>query len=61
MAIDVSKLLFRVDDNTRTVSLCLGLVGVEVCESPEDFADFVDLAIGQLRTIQAEIEENYVA
>jgi hypothetical protein len=56
--LDVKKLLFTVEDN-RKVFLHLGPVGIEVCETPEEFEDFQDELVRQLNAIQDELKEYF--
>lgn len=56
--LDVKKLLFSVGDD-RKVFLHLGPVGIEVCDTPEDFEDFKEALVLQLNSIQDELEKEF--
>ena len=57
--LDVTNLLFVVDDNRR-VFLCFGPVRVLVCETPEDFGEFQERLVEQLDMIRHELADYYV-
>lgn len=57
--LDVSKVLFNVEAD-RKVSLCLGPVGITVCDTPEEFEDFIQALVSQLNTIHDELKEYHM-
>lgn len=56
--LDVKHLKFTVEDDQR-VFLHLGPVGINVCDTPEDFGWFVEELVRHLNTIGDEIKSDY--
>jgi hypothetical protein len=56
--LDVKKLLFNVEPD-RKVFLHLGPVGIEVCDTPEQFGEFAELLKKKLDAITSELKEYY--
>ena len=53
MTLNVNDINFVVDNGI--VSLCVGPFAVEVAETADEFADFVDSLVAQLNTIRDEM------
>jgi hypothetical protein len=56
--LDVKKLVFSVEPD-RKVFLHLGPVGIEVCDTPEQFGKFAECLKKQLDEIASELKEYY--
>ena len=57
--LDVKKILFNVDNESREVSLHYGPMAVVVCRNPEDFSDWVQQFVEQMNVIADEMKEYY--
>lgn len=57
--LDVSKLLFLVDDE-GFVHLCCGPFQVKVCDHPDDFDRLYEQLIDKLGRMKDELHEYYV-
>ena len=59
--LEAQKIMFNVDKHSREVSLHYGPVSIVVCDTPEDFADwvqqFVQQVVEQLNVIADELKE----
>ena len=46
--LEAQKIMFNVDKHSREVSLHYGPVSIVVCDTPEDFADWVQQFVQQV-------------